>query len=120
MGIEHSLIGDFGGSVGGVCTVEPVLGREAHTLVRALEPRSVRLPTYILVVGPLLKIVFFIGINLVICLVDSYAFATDALGHTPDLGRLNGTLVVKDPSDAVIVCVTDVHLHVPTRLIVQG
>lgn len=62
---------------------------------------------------------FFISVDLAIALVDLDALAAAAGGDARDARSFDDAYVVVDASDAVIVCVADVHLDVAPRLIVE-
>ena len=66
----------------------------------------------------LLDFLPFVRVDLVVCLINRYAFTTCTGWNTSNLWRLDDTHVVVDSSNAVIVCIADVNFDVATALVV--
>ena len=62
----------------------------------------------------------FVCVDLTVGLVNRAAFAAHTQGHSTECWRLYDSLVVIDPSNAVVISVANVYFDVMAILIVQG
>ena len=67
----------------------------------------------------LLNLMLFVGIDFAISLIDWSAFTAYTLRNACDNGGLYDTLIVVDPSDTVVVCITYVDFDVSQIFIIE-
>ena len=70
--------------------------------------------------GSLLYLVLFVCVDLTVGLVNRAAFAAHTQGHATECRCLYDSLVIIDPSNAVVISVTNVYFDIVAMLVVQG